>query len=173
MRLPFFRSRSPRREYLVRRDIDAADHPAPPPPLQPRELVDVIGVGRTETVGGVGVTLLSLERYREGHVALFRMFRHRKRSERDLPMPHFELAVSPESSTPYRFWMMGGTGGGGVEGEMEYRQAYAIAPAPPIDGSEVVIEVREISWERLGHGTRKVVSVDSGPWRFSIRLATA
>ena len=168
MRLPFFRSRSPRREYLVRRDIDAADHPAPPPPLQPRELVDVIGVGRTETVGGVAVTLLSLERYREGHVVLFRMFRHRKRSERDLPMPHFELAVSPESSTPYRFWMMGGTGGGGVEGEMEYRQAYAIAPAPPSDGREIVVAVSEISWRRSGAGTYKVVAVDTGPWRFTI-----
>jgi hypothetical protein len=84
-------------------------------------------------------------------------------------MPRFELAVSPESSTPYRFWMMGGTGGGGVAGEMEYRQAYAITPSPSSDGSEIVIDVREISWERLGRGTRKVVSVDSGPWRFSIR----
>jgi hypothetical protein len=55
-----------------------------------------------------------------------------------------------------------GPGGGGVEGEVEYRQAYAIAPAPS-DGGEIVIEVREISWERLGPGTRKVVSVDSGP----------
>jgi hypothetical protein len=171
MRLPFFRSRSPRREYTLIRDTGAADHPAPPPsPPQPRELVDVVGIGQTETVNGVAVTLLSVERYREGHVAHFRMFRHRKRSERDLPTPHFELAVIPKSSMPYRFWMMGGTGGGGVEGEMEYRQAYAIVPAPPSDASEAVIEVREISWERFGAGTRKVVSVDTGPWRFSIRL---
>jgi hypothetical protein len=170
MRLPFFRSRSSRREYTLRRDIGAADHPVPTPPPQPRELIDVIGVGQTETVGGIALTLLSLERYREGHVALFRMFRHRERSERDVPLPHFELAVTPESgSTPYRFWMMGGTGGGGVAGEMEYRQAYAIAPSPPSDGSEIVIEVREVSWERLGAGTRKVVSVDTGPWRFTIR----
>ena len=85
-----------------------------------------------------------------------------------MPMPHFELAVSPESSTPYRFWMMGGTGGGGVEGEMEYRQAYAIAPAPPSDGREIVIAVSEISWRRSGAGTYKVVAVDTGPWRFTI-----
>src|SRR5687768_4929276 len=115
MRLPFFRSRSSRMVETLVRDTGAADHAAPPPPPpQPRELIDVVGIGRTETVSGVDVTLLSLERYREGHVALFRMFRQRKRSERDLPMPHFELAVTPESSTPYRFWMMGGTGGGGV-----------------------------------------------------------
>jgi hypothetical protein len=170
MRLPFFRPRAPRRLYTFGRDASSAEHAPPPaPPPQPRQLIDVVGVGATETVGGVALTLLSVERYREGHVVLFRMFRHRERSERDLPMPRFELAVSPESSTPYRFWMMGGTGGGGVAGEMEYRQAYAITPSPPSDGSEIVIEVREISWERLGHGTRKVVSVDSGPWRFTIR----
>jgi hypothetical protein len=170
MRLPFLRSRSPRREYTFGHDTGAADHPAPPPPPpQPRELVDVVGIGRTETVGGVAVTLLSLERYREGHVALFRMFRHREQSERDMPMPHFELAVTPESSTPYRFWMMGGTGGGGVEGEMEYRQAYAIVPSPPSDGREIVIEVREISWKRHGgSGMYKVVAMDTGPWRFTI-----
>jgi len=169
MRLPFFRSRSSRTERTFGDNTASPDHVPPPSPPQPRELIDVVGLGQTETVKGVALTLLSVERYREGHVALFRMFRHRERSERDLPMPRFELAVTPEGSTPYRFWMMGGTGGGGVEGEMEYRQAYAIAPAPPSDGSEIVIEVREISWERLGAGTRKVISVDSGPWRFTIR----
>jgi hypothetical protein len=174
MRLPFFRSRASRRDYAFGLRTGTAEPLAPAPPSQPRELIDVIGIGATEMVGGVALTLLSVERYREGHVALFRMFRHRERSERELPMPHFELAITPESSTPYRFWMMGGTGGGGVAGEMEYRQAYAIAPAPPSDGSEIVIEVREISWERLGAGTRKVVAVDTGPWRFSISIeATA
>jgi hypothetical protein len=103
MRLPFFRSRSPRREVTFVRDARAADHPAPPPPPpQPRVLVDVVGVGQTETVNSVALTLLSVERYREGHVVLFRMFRHRERSERDLPTPHFDLAVTPEGSTPYR-----------------------------------------------------------------------
>ena len=139
------------------------------PPAQPRELIDVLGIGQTEIAGGVSLTLLSLERYREGHVALFRLFRQRDRSEPDLPMPHFQLAVTPESSTPYRFWIMGGTGGRGVEGEMEYRRSYAIAPAPPSDAAEVVIEVREISWERWGRGTRTVVSTDIGPWRFRVR----
>ena len=83
-------------------------------------------------------------------------------------MPHFELAVTPQSATPYRFWMMGGTGGGGVGGEMEYRQAYAIAPSPPSDDRALVIEIREISWKRYESGTHKVVAVDTGPWRFTI-----
>jgi hypothetical protein len=141
--------------------------PSPPPQPQPRELIDVIGVGVTETVGGVALTLLSLERYREGHIALFRLFRVRGRLEREFPSPRLELAVMPEGTSPYRFWMMGGSGGG--MRELEYRQSYAIVPAPPSDTSETVIEVRAISWERWGPGTRKVVSVDQGPWRFTIR----
>jgi len=51
--------------------------------------------------------------------------------------------------------------------ELEYRQSYAIVPAPP--ATETVIEVRTISWERYGAGTRRVVSVDTGPWRFTVK----
>lgn len=53
--------------------------------------------------------------------------------------------------------------------EVEHRQSYAIVPAPPSDGGEAVIEVREIAWKRYGSGTYKVVSVDTGPWRFKVR----
>jgi hypothetical protein len=129
-------------------------------------LIDVLGVGLTETVGEVALTLLSLERYREGDIALFRLFRARGLLEREFPSPHLELAVVPEGPVPYGFWMMGGSGGG--MRELEYRQSYAIIPAPPIDASEIVIEVHKISWERYGAGTRRIVSVDTGPWRFRI-----
>jgi hypothetical protein len=161
MRLPFFR-----RSRAVYRSTHTkgAVHAVPSAPPQPRELIDVVGIGRTETVGGVTLTLLSVERYREGHVALFRLFRARGRHEREFPSPRLQLAVIPEGAAPYGFWMMGGTGGG--MDELEYRQSYAIVPAPPSDGGETVIEVREISWERYGQGTRTVVSVDTGPWRF-------
>jgi hypothetical protein len=121
----------------------------------------------TENVGGVALTLLSVERYREGHVALFRLLRARGRFEMEYPSPSLHLAVTPEGTVPYRFWMMGG-GGGGMR-EIEYRLSYAIVPAPPSDVSETVIEVREIVWERWKEGTHKVASVDTGPWRFSIR----
>lgn len=122
----------------------------------------------TETVGGIALTLLSLERYREGHIALFRLFRPRGPLEWEFPSPHLDLSVTPEGVAPYRFWMMGGTGGGGMR-ELEFRQSYAIVPAPPSETSETVIEVRQISWERYRAGTRRVVSVDTGPWRFSLR----
>jgi hypothetical protein len=29
--------------------------------------------------------------------------------------------------------------------------------------------VREISWKQYGSGTFKVVAVDTGPWRFSLK----
>ena len=168
MRLPFFRSRSSRRIHTFGRDGGRADHPVQPPPPQPRELIDVVGIGRTETVGGVALTLLSVERYREGHIALFRLLRAQGHFERDIPSPHLELSVVPEGTVPYRSRMMGGTGGGLRDRELEYRQSYAIVPAPPSAASEVVIEVREISWKRYCSGTYKVVSVDTGPWRFTI-----
>jgi hypothetical protein len=151
--------------HLARTTGEAEAVPAAP--TQPRVLIDVVGIGLTETVGGVALTLLSLERYREGHIALFRLFRARGPSEREFPTPRLEFAVVPEGTVPYRFWMMGGTGGGMKE--LEYRQSYAIAPAPPSDASDTIIEVREIVWERWGAGMRKVVSVDTGPWRFSVK----
>lgn len=138
-----------------------------PMPPQPRELIDVVGLGVAQTVGGVTLTLLSVERYREGQIVLFRLFRARGRLEMEFPSPHLELAVTPEGPEPYRFWMMSGGGGGGMR-EIEYRQSYAIVPAPPADAAGTVIEVREIAWERWGAGTRKVVSVDTGPWRFTV-----
>ena len=142
--------------------------PIPPPPPQPHDLVDVIGVGATENVGGVALTLLSVERYREGLVALFRLLRTRGRFEFEYPSPWLHLAVRPEGTVPYRVWMMGGGGGGGRE--IEHRLSYAIVPAPPADVNEIVIEVREIEWERSREGTRKVASVDTGPWHFDVRI---
>jgi hypothetical protein len=167
MRLPFFRSRSSRTAFTALQAIGKAAHPSPPPPPQPRELIDVVGIGRTETVGGVALTLLSVERYREGHIALFRLLRARGFFEHEFPSPRLQLSVMPEGTVPYRFWMNGGGGGGMVE--LEFRQSYVIVPAPPSDSGETVIEVRTISWERYSAGTYKVVSVDTGPWRFTIK----
>jgi hypothetical protein len=164
MRLPFLRPRTPRRVVTFHDATGTAERPTPPP--QPHDLIDVVGIGATETVGGVTLTLLSVERYREGHVVLLRLLRPRGRLEREFPFPHLDLAVRPEGPVPYRFWMMGG-GGGGMR-EVEYRLSYAIVPAPPRDADETVIEVRSISWDRQDGGTRKVVSVDPGPWHFSI-----
>lgn len=170
MRLPFFRWHRFRPSTKVARLVTNGTEPAPLPLApQPHDLIDVVGVGATENVAGVALTLMSLERYREGHIALFRLLRPRGRFEREFPSPRLEIAVIPEGTIPYRFWMRGGSSGG--MRELEYRQSYAIVPAPSTDAAEIVIEVSEISWERwYGAGTRKVVSVDAGPWRFTVRL---
>src|SRR5690242_7716667 len=112
MRLPLFRSRPARSTKMVAlRTGAAAPRTTPPPPPQPHELIDVVGVGTTETTGGVALTLLSLERYREGLIALFRVRRHRGRFEREFPSPWLVMTVTPEGTVPYRFLM--GSGGGG------------------------------------------------------------
>ena len=172
MRLPFFRSRVSRRDYTfgVRTGTaePLAEPLAPTPPPQPRELIDVIGVGATETAGGVALTLLSLERYQEGLIAVFRLRRPRGRFEREFPSPRLVMTVKPAGTVPYQFLMSGG-GGGGMR-ELEFRYAYTIVPAPSTDAAEIVIRVSEISWERWNAGEPKVASVDAGPWTFTVRL---
>ncbi len=53
--------------------------PLPAPPPTARELIDVIGIGVSEMVGGVALTLLSLERYAEVSILLFRLVAPRPR----------------------------------------------------------------------------------------------
>lgn len=171
MRLPFFgRRRSDSRVFAHRTSfLRSAGHGTfVPPPPQPRELIGVVGVGTTESVRGVGLTLLSVERYAEGIVVLFRLLRRRGVRERDFSSPSLAIAVSPAGSTPYRVLMKGG-GGGGSE-ELEFRLSYAIVPAPPPDASAIAIEVTEIAWERHRDGRPEIVSRDTGPWRFTVAL---
>jgi hypothetical protein len=140
---------------------------APPPAL--RELIEVIGLGKTETVGGVALTLLSLERYREGDLVTFRLTRKRG-LHLDFPSPELSLAVGPAASmsTP-RFSMMSGGGGGGGN-ELTFRYSYGFSPGMPDGATDWVIEVAKIEWVRPYRSPeRKVASVDVGPWRFVVR----
>lgn len=142
----------------------------PPAPPRPRELIEVLGVGKTETVSGVALTLLSLERYREGDVVTFRLARQRAKWQRDFPSPELFLAVGPAGApaTP-RFSGMSGGGGGGME-EIEYRYTFSFSPGMPDDANDWVIEVTKIHWIRPYRSPeRNIESVDLGPWRFAIR----
>jgi hypothetical protein len=118
----------------------------------------------------VTLTLLSVERYREGHVLLFRLLRPRRVMRRELPWPELRLSILG-APPAFRFVPMGGGGGGGME-EMEYRLSLAIVPAPPLDG-ELVIEVSEIAWTRHHMSERTVVTTDPGPWRFTVPARAA
>jgi hypothetical protein len=141
----------------------------PPPPPRPRELIEVIGVGQTETANDVAVTLLSLERYREGDIVTFRLLRKRAKWERDFPSPELFIAVGPSGATARpRFGGMSGGGGGGME-EIEYRHTFSLSPGMPDDVTDWVVEVEKIEWVRMGQPGRTVQSVDVGPWRFVIR----
>lgn len=165
------RARSERR-FTWRATTTARPATPPPPPIpQPRTLVEVIGIGATAVVQGIALTLLSVERYEEGLIVSFRMVRHRGRVQMDWPYPSLLVTVAPAGSVPYRVLARGGSGGGTIAGEIEYRLSYAVAPAPPAGALDLSVEVSEIAWERT-RGTRaEIVSRDPGPWRFSVRSA--
>jgi hypothetical protein len=150
---------------------DAAHRPIPPPPAMPRHLVDVIGVGSEQSVAGVALALLSMERYREGAIVQFRLLRPTRVLRRELPWPELRAAVVGADGA-FRVMPMG-AGGGGMR-EMEYRLSVAILPAPSIDAGQIVIEVSEIAWMRhTPKGERTIVTTDPGPWRFVVTIGAA
>ncbi len=53
--------------------------------------------------------------------------------------------------------------------DLEFRLSYGVAPPPPHGLAEVVVEVREVRWERYRDGSYAVKRVDPGPWRFVVR----
>lgn len=144
-------------------------HAARAAPPQPRTLVEVLGIGRTQIVNGVALTLLSLERYREGDIVTFRLS-SRRGLHREYPSPELFIEVGPAgaTSTP-RFSTAGGGGGGGGQ-ELEFRYYFGFSPAMPDDARDWVVAVTKIEWVRpYRSGERHVAKVDQGPWRFVIR----
>jgi hypothetical protein len=164
----WLRPARPKREWAQHVSAGKVGPPVPQPPT-PRELIEVIGVGKTEVVNGVALTLLSLERYREGDIVTFRLTAKRG-LHLDFPSPELVIAVGPAASpsTP-RFSMMGG-GGGGSANDLTFRYSYGMSPRMPDEATDWVIEVTKIEWV-WGYRSpeRKVASVDVGPWRFTIR----
>ncbi len=165
----WLRPSRPKREWAWHVSVGQAGPLVPPPPPTPRELIEVIGVGKTEVVNGVALTLLSLERYREGDIVTFRLTAKRG-LHLDFPSPELFIAVGPAASpsTP-RFSMMGGGGGGGGK-DLIFRYSFGFSPGMPDEATDWVVEVTKIEWVRPRRSPqRKVASVDAGPWRFVIR----
>lgn len=158
----FRRQRSP-----FTRDPGALPPGAAPAP--PRTLVEVLGIGRTETANGVTLTLLSLERYREGDLVTFRLS-SRRGLHLDYPSPELFIKVGPSGATATPRLSMAGGGGGGGGQELEFRHYFGFSPAMPDDAEDWVIEVTKIEWvSPYRSGERRVAKVDQGPWRFVIR----
>src|SRR5438046_8663311 len=133
----------------VARTTGKRAEPFVPPPPAPRELVDVIGIGRTEVVAGVSLTLLALERYREGDIVTFRIVRKRGFS-RDFPSPELLIAVGPASATELPRYSMMSAGGGGGADEIVYRMSYGLVPGMPLDATHWDREDLGVTWVRDG-----------------------
>ena len=140
-----------------------------PPPPTPQTLVEVLGIGRTETINGIPLTLLSLERYREGDVVTFSLS-SRRGLHLDYPSPEIFLKVGPAAATATPRFSQRGGGGGGNGQELHFRYSFGLSPAMPDDATDWVIEVTKVEWVRPYRSPeRRVVRVDEGPWRFVIR----
>ena len=140
-----------------------------PPPSPPRTLIEVLGVGRTEAVNGVALTLLSYERYREGDVVTF-SFGSRRGLHRDYPSPEIFIKVGPSGATATPRFSDGGGGGGGAGQDLHFRYSFGFSPAMPDDSTDWVVEVTKIEWVKpYRTPERRVERVDDGPWRFVIR----
>lgn len=139
------------------------------PPPRPRTLVEVLGIGRTETVNGVPLTLLSYERYREGDFVTFSLT-SRRGFHLDYPSPEIFMRVGPAAATATPRFSDSGGGGGGDGQELRFRYSFGFSPPMPDDAADWVVEVTKIEWVRpYRQPERKVAHVDEGPWRFVIR----
>lgn len=123
----------------------------------------------TVTASGIPLTLLSLERYREGDVLNFR-FTSRRGLHLDFASPDMFITVGPASATATpRFSLMGGSSGGNGQ-EIVHRFSFGVTPGMPDGATDWVVEVTKIVWNRhRSGGEYTVANVDEGPWRFVIR----
>ncbi len=159
---------------LVRRPGAPARGPdAPDADL--RELVDVLPVGTSHRAGDETVTLLSVERYRDGFLAQLRVLAEyappAPLPERAGLLPEVHLAATDDRGGAYTPWPHGGSGGGG-RGVLQWRHAYRFAPALPPEARELRLTVERVAWHRYEPGQQELVveREQAGPWAFTVAL---
>lgn len=149
--------------------------------MRQARLMRVIAVGETQTVGGVAVTLLSVEVYAHGwrvqvHVA----------GRGDFGVVNLPFIVADDVGTTYRAWPAQGHGGWGEGYSRFWYAAVVFDPAPPPEACTLTLDLPELR--------RRVYSVVSeadngwgpasplpppeldeiavpGPWRFIVTLS--
>ena len=151
--------------------------PGPAPLLPPRppaalELVQVLGIGASQTVAEITLTLLSVERYTNVCIVHFRLVGPRQRG-REFLLPELLWSITDGLSSDFTRSPLS-SGGGGREDRFEYRMSYAFWPAPATP-TDIVFDVHEIAWQRLrpGHAERQLAMTTTGPWRFVVHVEPA
>ncbi|MDE3097123.1 MAG: hypothetical protein KGK07_14135 [Chloroflexota bacterium] len=139
------------------------------------DVLRVIAVGETRTVGEAAVTLLSLELYADGAVAQFLIAWPRSRDATPaVPMPRLALKLGDDRGTDYASRSYGGSGGGGRPGgTFQWRTAYAFTPAIPAGASALTLTVERLAW--LGPGEDKTQLVETkataGHWDWTLPVS--
>ncbi len=166
------RPHRPNQSWSVLKPMPGPIGPLAAPRPTARELIDVIGIGVSEVAGGVALTLLSLERYAEVSILLFRLVAPRPRGH-DFFTPQLHWSISDPSSRNYACSPMM-SGGGGGDHEIDYRMSYAFWPTPR-SAAELTITVAEIAWLRRPYNplAPDVATTSAGPWRFVVQLRDA
>lgn len=145
------------------------------PDTELRELVDVLPVGMSHRMGDETVTLLSVQRYRDGSLAQLRVLSEyappATLQERASLMPELHLAVADDRGGSYTPWSHGGSGGGG-RGTLQWRYAFRFAPALAPEAGELQLAVERVEWHRHVPGRPETVieRAQVGPWAFTVAL---
>jgi hypothetical protein len=127
-------------------------------PFDPSTLREVIPVGQVQSVGGLDIAVLSLERHAAG--ARLRYMCHASDARTRSEMTVLDVLAVDDAGRRYRVAATDSRAEGNrLEG------CLAVAPAIPPGARRITVTVGTV-WED-GAGTRRT----SGPWVFPIRLA--
>lgn len=140
----------------------------------------VIAVGTTRTVGGVAVTLLSVEVYAHGWRVLVQVV-----GRGDLGVVNLPFLVADDAGTVYRTWPAQGHAGWGDGYSRFWYAAVVCEPAPPPEARTLILDLPElrrrvfavVSEADNGWGPASPLPppeldevVVPGPWRFTVAL---
>ena len=144
-------------------------------------LVRVVAVGETQTVGGVAVTLLSVEVYIHGWRVQVQVA-----GGSDLGIVNLPFIVADDAGTAYRAWPAQGHGGWGEGYSRFWYAAVVFEPALPPATRTLTLDLPElrrrvysvVSEADNGWGPASPLPppeldeiVIPGPWRFTVALS--
>ncbi len=112
-------------------------NPAPQPRFDSADLSGVVPIGATAELAGREITLLSIERYREGFVAAIS---YEEPSERTATASILDIDARDDRSGQYAGRLLSGHGGGLPGGVTHHRMLYGFTPALAKDAEALTLD---------------------------------